>query len=148
MIDARQFELDDLDLISPIESAVPHGISKGEYLLNGICWTIVDDGQVIACGGVMYTSPGVGTAWMHTDKCITQPRCRILGTFYRAYNTIINAHARLDLRRIQAVAFVDNPKDVRWLMRLGFASEGVMKYMGPNGEHAIMFAHYMEEDDA
>lgn len=147
MIIIRGFRLEDLDLISPIESAVPHSISKGNHLFNGLHWTLDDGGQILACGGVMRTTPGVGTGWLYADKCIVGDRHRIMATLETSADAISEAHAWWQMRRVQANAFVDNPRDIRWLLRLGFISEGVMRYTGPNGEHAILFAHYAEGCD-
>lgn len=144
MISIRDFELEHLDGICPIESVVPHAIIKGDHLLRGFSVSLEDDGKVFACGGVMHTSPGVGTLWLHVDRCVQDKWRRVLSIFRVSFDMIAYAKSELGMHRLQATAFALNASAVVWLERLGLTQEGCLKQFGPNGEDAYMFATYGE----
>jgi len=95
-----------------------------------------DDGTIIACGGVVVLWRGVGEAWGLTTKLVES--YRIL--YYKTTKTMIESVAQsFNLHRVQATIPVGHEHAARFIMRMGFTREGLMKKFGPDGHDFIMF---------
>lgn len=103
----------------------------------GPAWTLCLDGSPVACGGVVLLWRGVGEAWSLSAEG--------LGPFALRLHRIVaarlaEAEARHALHRIQASVRTDNNQGRRWLARLHFREEGVMKGYGPMGHDFMRLA--------
>ncbi len=95
-----------------------------------------DEGEIIACGGIVILWKGVGEAWGLTTKLVED--YRIL--YYKTTKTMIEGFAKaLKLHRVQATVPVGHEPAARFIIKLGFAREGLLKKFGPDGSDFIMF---------
>ena len=110
-------------------AADPDALLAGETL--GPAWTLLCDGRVIGCGGVMLLWAGVGEGWMLPGTRAQHHRFAM----HRAVARMLNEVQTMKrLNRVQTVVHVHYPRSVRWLERLGFENEGLMKKFGLNGD--------------
>lgn len=111
--------------------AIAHGLGRHPGI------TLMDDDQVVACGGVVLLWPGVGEAWMRTSPLIERYPLAVL----RGTRNFLNAAFRvLGLRRLQCTVRDGYTPAVKWAERLGFSSEGRLRAYGPDGADYTMFS--------
>lgn len=100
--------------------------------------SLLDDELIIACGGVACAAwKGFGEFWLipsiyvpHYPKAVySAARCFIQ-----------SAIDNMDLYRVQATIGEDDAVSVRWIERLGFEREGLMKKFGPGRENKYLYA--------
>lgn len=139
VIEVCEYQEGDLDELEPLHGEL---ILHGDWIKSGYSVTVLYDGQPIACGGVVTLSAGVGTAWLQIDKRVSGEYLLVKNLFCLAEGIIHVAMEKFDLRRVQASCFMDNPKAIKFLRRLGFHFEGTMRNFGPNGEWAWLCARY------
>lgn len=98
-------------------------------------YTVVYEGRIVACVGIIKMLEGVGQAWAiyppdigtyHIDPQITKIKLKELMIEH-------------NLRRVQATARVDYPAASSYLRYLGFKREGIMKKYEPDGD-AFLYA--------
>lgn len=96
-----------------------------------------DTGLVVAVGGVLPLWKGVGDVWMVGSDLIDQhPKA-----LYRlAASMLREATVGLELRRLQCSVDPMFPEHIRFIERLGFVSEGLMRKFGPCGEDHVRYA--------
>lgn len=114
-----------------------HGMA-GQLERIGPAWTLVDDGDVLACAGYgsMWTGTAEGWAIVRSDLTRLQ-RLRVA----RAFLTDVPRRVKdAGLRRLQASVVADNGLALRLARRLGMSEEGYMRRYGPQGEDHIRFA--------
>jgi hypothetical protein len=93
------------------------------YAKQGPAFSGFADGEIIACAGVVILWPGTGEAW-----CLVSPRVRAYPLFFHRA-TILHLGLIVQekhLCRIQANVQKDFPMGHRWIVSLGFESEGDM----------------------
>lgn len=146
MIRVREFWLTDLDRIDPLYGE-SHAITKRQNLESNSSWTVFDNDEILCCGGILDDGSGVGTAWLCVDKGIEHSHRRISNLLKLCRFTIDSVMCQKKLRRIQATAFTSNAPALMFAYKLGFKAEGLLKYLGPNGEDAVMLACYGEIAD-
>jgi hypothetical protein len=89
---------------------------------------LLPDGEVAACGGVAIQWPGFGVGWAITSDLVDD----YMLTFHKTFKRMI-AHIERSrgLVRIQTTVHADHLVSRRWLKRLGFETEGLMRrYIG------------------
>jgi hypothetical protein len=97
-------------------------------------YTVLSDGQPIACGGVVEHWPGRWEAWAVLDGV---GRKDFLAVHYAA-KRILNG---LTVCRIEAIVRVGYTAGIRWVRMLGFQREAArMKHYGVDGEDYSMYA--------
>lgn len=146
MIRVREFWLTDLDKIDPLYGE-SHLITKRKSLESDSSWTVFDDDEILCCGGILDDGTGVGTAWLCVDKCVQHNRRRISQLLKLCHFSIDSIMNGRKLRRIQASVYLSNVNALMFAYKLGFKGEGVLKYLGPNGEDAMILACYGEQAD-
>ena len=106
------------------------------YAENGPAFTGFVGEIPIAVAGIMIPWPGLGTAWSFTTPQVAAFPC----TFHRAVKRKIEEIAKeRNLRRLQMDVPQSHTVSRRWVLRLGFQSEGAMPCYGPDGETWIRF---------
>jgi hypothetical protein len=84
---------------------------------------VLDDGEVVACGGVMLQWPGVGLGWAMTSELVEDYAL----TFHKTFARLIrDLERREKLLRIQTIVHETHTVSQRWLKRLGFEEECLM----------------------
>jgi len=109
--------------------------------VSGPAYTIIIDGSIVFCGGVILTGWNRGEAWtLMSDLFYKYPKscykiCK------NQLNEVIKEHG---LKRVQAVIDVDFEDGVRFAEHLGFEKEGILKSYGPEGEDMLMFGRRIQ----
>lgn len=100
-----------------------------------------EEGFPITCAGVACG------AWKGFGECWLVPSIHVKRYAKSVYKTAVEFIAdtteKLGLYRVQAVIMADNPVHVRWIERLGFEREGLMRKFGPNKEDKYLYARVM-----
>lgn len=109
--------------------------ARGHARRPGLHFTLLDS-QVgpIACGGILDSLPGVGTAWLVAMEIWARHVKRVA----RAFRVIANDDT---YRRIQAYINPTNEPAIRFAMWLGFEYEGECKRLAPSGDSLLQFAY-------
>ena len=116
------------------------GASPGDALAAvtaGPAWTLCLEGRPVACGGVVLLWRGVGEAWSLSAAGLGPFALRLHRTVAAR---LAEAEAGHGLHRIQASVRSDNNEGRRWLARLNFREEGVMRGYGPMGHDFVRVA--------
>ena len=101
--------------------------------LNGVAFTTVFDGRIVACAGIEQMWEGVGQAWA---LCVND-----IGKIHmspRANRDKFFEIAR-PFRRVQAPLRADLPAGIKFAEYMGFIQESVMKRYNPDGTDALMY---------
>jgi len=135
-----KFKPDHLDSLIPRDFERDHyGLIErfNNLYLEGPAYSVFDGEVCVFCGGVRIIWPGAGEAWLICSNDLGHYVRELCLITPRYLKWIIEDH---DLRRVQAVVQSDWTQAVRFLEKLGFDMEGVMRKYGPNGEDYIMYA--------
>ena len=123
------------------ESTYSFGHVVNDMGVDGQSFTGIQDGVVIACGGVLPMWPGVGEGWVlasgeiHNNKFATVRICRsILQKIMDDYG----------YWRIQGATLANWESGVKFARMLGFVNEGLMKRFGPGGEDYLRHARVID----
>jgi len=120
-----------VDGLGPMAIPIAMGLARHPGI------TLLADGQVVACGGVVIIWPGVGEAWMRTSHLLGRYPVATLRLTRQFLDASVSS---LKLRRLQCTVRCGYAPAIKWAERLGFASEGVLRGFGPDGEDYIMFS--------
>ena len=103
---------------------------------GGPAYTLVIDGQIVGCAGVMLLKWGRGEAWTLLSGLLYQyPK-----TCFKAVRDGLKGIIRDEgLTRVQALVRPDFEEGKRFMSHLGFKEEGILAAYGPGGEDVIMF---------
>jgi len=144
MIAAVRFDPAHLAAFAPAAPFRHDGLDAGEMAARaaasaaaGPAWSLLHEGRPVGCGGVAVLWPGVGEAWS-----LSAPDLGALALALTRLSAALldAAAARHRLHRIQAAVHIDNGSGRRWLARLGFEEEGLMRGYGPQGDDFIRMA--------
>jgi hypothetical protein len=112
----------------------------GRNLLKGMAYTLTTNGEIIACGGVMPFWKGVGEAWVVTSPLVEKYRLAFAKVVHNKLSEIIR---RNGYERVQTCVHADFMSSRRWVERMGFKPEGLMKkYIG--GQDYVRYAWVRE----
>lgn len=104
---------------------------------DGPAYTAIIEDQVVFCAGITITWHGVGVAWCYADcsasKYAREVYCAQLGFLDRCTK-------EYGLHRVQAFALASWRMAWRYLERLGFQREGLMRKYSPNQEDYYLYA--------
>jgi len=107
------------------------------YAKCGPAYTALDGNAIIGIAGVVILWPGVGEAWVYANPEIR----RYPKTIHRAVKEKLDEIiAGYGLHRVQAFVLSDFETGIRWVKRLGFEEEGLMRAYTPDGKDCIRFA--------
>jgi hypothetical protein len=105
------------------------------YASLGPAATLWHDGKIIMCGGIACGAwKGLGDIWLIPSGFVNQ--CP-LGVFKTAKRYIDDVIETLDLHRVQATIA---ESEVKWIEKLGFVREGVMRKFSRNKEDRYLYA--------
>lgn len=99
--------------------------------------------KVACCGGIVEFWPGVGEAWFILGEVPQENRGSLFKAVYHVLRKII---AEYKFRRIQASVLESFEVGHRFVKRLGFTDEGVMRKYGPNGVNFRRYALIAEDE--
>lgn len=116
-------------------AASDEALTAGESM--GPAFTLICDGRVIACGGVMLLWGSVGEGWILGSTLIDSHKL----AFHRAVKRMtVDIQDNMRLTRVQTVVHCEFPESAKWLERLGFENEGVMRNYGVHGDDYWRYA--------
>lgn len=108
-------------------------------LTRGPAYTL-ENGGIIACGGILPLWKGVGEVWVVSSPLVEKHPIFFAKTAWRKLFEMIKD---LDLERVQSLVDAEHKVSMVWVERMGFKQEGVMrKYM--NGRDFIRYAWVRE----
>ena len=93
-------------------------------LAKGMAFTGVNEGGIIACGGVLPIWKGVGEAWAVTSPLVQKYPLVFAKTMRSKLIEIIIANS---FERVQTIVDAEFRVSQRWLERMGFKYEGEME---------------------
>ena len=104
----------------------------------GEAFTLMADGVIVGCGGVMMQVKGKGEAWIMATPLVSRHKKVVFKLLRNVLDTIVKKY---DLRRVEATCPSGFPGGVLLLEHLGFVNEtpDVMKRYGPGGETFYLF---------
>ena len=105
---------------------------------EGKAFTLMADGVIVGCGGVMMREQGKGEAWIIATPLISKYRKTVFKLIRNVLGEIINEYK---LRRVEALCPGKYTEGQRLLKHLGFINETPdgMKQYGPGGETFYSF---------
>lgn len=99
----------------------------------GNAFSVLHEGRVIACGGLMEIWPGRAMIWAFMSK-LAGPHMR---TLHRA---VLGYLHQANWQRIEAYAASEFPQGQRWLEMLGFKHEGTMRKFSHTGQDHELYS--------
>lgn len=100
---------------------------------QGLAWTGIVDGEVIAIGGLVPQWENRAIAWALISKNAGKH-------FIDIHREAERLFTRSGIRRIEATVDIGFKAGHRWMKMLGFEPEGYMKAYRPDGADQILYA--------
>lgn len=125
----RNIDLKSLTGLGDIKAIVEYYEKAGpavSYFVNG---------QIIAMIGMVELWRGVAEIWMLTTDHVENNKL----FFYKQTLNLMKKYSD-KLHRIQCVTHIDNERSEKWLVRMGFKFEGIMKSYGADKADYKRFA--------
>tara|TARA_S200002703_G_scaffold109005_1_gene94789 strand:- start:2081 stop:2521 length:441 start_codon:yes stop_codon:yes gene_type:complete len=97
----------------------------------GLAFTAVDNGHLVASGGVQPLWNGVGEGWFVQSGFFPKKKISIIKLIKENFDDIINENSFF---RVQAGVRSDWRQGVRFAEYFGFQHEGIMRKYGPDGQ--------------
>lgn len=136
-----QFEIEHFDMMKLDDNGYVSRESRAmfeAYPKIGPAITLLNDSlEVVACAGVIVPYQGMGEFWMIPGSLVPKYG---LTVSKEAKRFIADTVERFSLHRIQATVREVDQRAVRWIERLGFEREGLMKRYGSDGRNYFMYA--------
>lgn len=102
----------------------------------GIAFTLLIDGRVIVCGGIVHGVPGVAACWLLPSLYINDYSHAAAKAVRTVLDDLIEAY---QLRRLETGCQNDK-RHTKWMEFLGFEAEGVQRCAGVAGGDLMMWA--------
>lgn len=141
IIDYEQSHLHEL-MDGPLNDGAPERIGymrayAEELQQPGWSFTLIENGYIICCAGIVNMWPGVGEAWFLASSKIHEYPKPFIRFSKNAMQKVVNEN---DLWRVQAVCKADWRAAIRFAHFMGFQSEGIMRKYGPEGADYLRVA--------
>lgn len=104
---------------------------------HGASWTLLQDGQAWAIGGLSTPQPWMGTLWMVARPGLTGASWR---KAIRATRTVLASAQRAGVHRVEANVLNAWPEASRFVAALGMQCDGVRRHAGARGESIEVWA--------
>ena len=109
---------------------------------NGIAYTALVDDKIIACAGVVFPWPEMGSAWVTFQELALKHKIWVTRIIKRILEDTIRAR---NLNRVEAVVLADNIVNQEWIKVLGFTQEnGRARKYSPDGRDVIRYEYIKE----
>lgn len=94
---------------------------------------IDDDGYIIFIGGMVLLWEGVGSGWLLTSNLLLNHKIWVHRTIRDFLNEM---QIKYDLHRIESIVLKDHTVSMKWVDRLGYKQEGLLrKYNSKQQDH-------------
>ena len=97
-------------------------------------YTLLIDEKPIICSGIVVIAKGIGEVWTVSDKTVDKYPIAV----HKSILKLLNKFDQLKFHRLQAIcAMIGNSG--KWLEKLGFEKEGIMRQFGENKEDYLLY---------
>jgi hypothetical protein len=122
--------------------AVADGIDAEQFAINlyqgtGAAWTVVDDGDPVAIGGVKLPVPWAGVVWF---VCTDRMRPVTWKKLIR-HGRIVLRNASEQLRRVECHVLGGWAEAILFAEKCGFELEGVRRGAGRDGQDILTYVY-------
>jgi hypothetical protein len=118
----------------------PDPMSIAINLNKGPAYTLVNE-EIIASGGILPLWKGVGEGWIVSSPLVEKYPIAFAKTLWRK---MLSLYDELGLERLQTLVDAEHIVSQKWLERMGFENEGLMrKYL--NGRDFYRYALIKEK---
>jgi len=107
---------------------------------KGIGYSAFDDQVLIFCAGFVFLWEGVAETWILCDKCVIH---YIRELYYYVASYLDRIISKYNLHRIQATVLAEYLPGRRFLGRMGFREEGLLRKYDWNGRDYFMYSRVM-----
>lgn len=131
-----------------LEKIIPAGGGKVPGLIieqtkaserNGslIAFSLMHNNEIVAIGGICEIWPGVGDSF----SIMSESAMRYPKSLFAAFAANLKVGLKIGgFRRVQASVLVGFDAGVRFIEKLGYEREGIMKAWGPDGSDYFLYA--------
>jgi RimJ/RimL family protein N-acetyltransferase len=102
---------------------------------HGVAFSYFDGSKIVGCTGVVRINDNTCEVWIILDHCAKQ----YIREIYRHAFAFLDRTQQFFVR-IQAIVRTDWPTAHRFIERLGFQKEGMMRKFGPDGSDYYLYA--------
>ena len=97
MITLRGYEVDDWEKIEDATEPFMPKVAIEDFLERGIAVTGIENGKIMACGGIMYFNNDSGAVWLKASKeCLLRP-ISWAKVIYRTFTIMKKSVGSLDI---------------------------------------------------
>lgn len=117
------------------------GLGKAREIVDALMlhfphqFFVTNDGRPAALWIGMRKWDGVFEIYGYTGKAVEE---NVVGFYKACQRGIQHIHEILGAHRIEALVWGDYRRSIRWLERLGFEQEGVLRHHGPDKSDATL----------
>jgi hypothetical protein len=115
----------------------PEQIALYHWQSEGAAWTVLDDGEPVAIGGLRLATPWIGVAWF---VCTDRMRPVTWKKLIR-HGRIVLGNASKRLRRVECHVLSTWTEAVVFAKRAGFEVEGVRHNAGRDGQDILTMVY-------
>lgn len=144
MMEFRKFDSNDLIALNlqefqkHVEAVITADDEHGKLcMISKLAWTGLWDGKIIGAAGILKQDTHKGQCWMVFAENIPMRAWPII---VRKTRMVLEEAHKLGMVRLWATVIVGHEAGERFIKKLGFEEEGLMKNDGPNLEHQILYA--------
>ena len=110
---------------------------------EGMAFTAIDNGYLVASGGIAPLWEGVGEAWLLGAERVEKHRRYVARAVHQHMLQVVE---KKGLWRVQAAMRSDWPELKRWARFLGMQHEGTMRAYGADGLDYERYARVWQQD--
>jgi RimJ/RimL family protein N-acetyltransferase len=107
------------------------------FAQSGPAFTLIHEGKVIGCGGVVLQDWKRGEAWMLLGAGFEKFTLSLCRAVKDKLAEIVKKH---NLKRVQATVNPTHTAGQKFLQFFGFQEEGLLRHYGPEGSDYLMYA--------
>jgi hypothetical protein len=106
------------------------------YPSRGPAFTLMSEDNPVCAGGIVPLWPGVAEAWMLISKYVNQYP---LSVYKSVSSVMLDIIEKMELFRVQTVIKEDDKTAIRWIERLGYTREGLLRQFGPDRQDYFIY---------
>lgn len=140
------FHREHLNLIQPKDADIERygkidADMENPVIEYGVNFTLIEDGRILGCGGILPTTHGVGSCYTLISRYAHMYGMKV---FRITKKQLENIMKDFNLHRVETANLADAEDHHRWCKLLGFVDEGaLMKYDNKKRDYR-RFAKLME----
>jgi hypothetical protein len=107
------------------------------FFRGGPAYTCVNKENILFCAGIVLIMPGVGEAWSYCDVSVKKHPFDVLH-YQKKY--LLKEMDRLELHRVQAHCLTSWKTAYKYLEKIGFQREGLIRKYDPEGRNYYLYS--------